>query len=286
MSSEAQLPDTTGLASQINEEHKQAEESAQKALSHALKCGELLCWAKERVPHGQWSQWLASNFEGSGRSAQRYMRLYQNRESIEAKTPRVADLSLKAAESMIKAETSGDPQSSESAENSAESAVVHVPPQFGDTMPVREAARVVREALSYKPMHWIGDGVTLWMLRHDAGPDGDWAKTCRERIGADPALVKYLLEEATTEIDQDKDNTLIRYMGADLSELDGQAESRTEVQKALIDKCPPAVSDVAAQLRDLEATGAFAQMGYESVFDYAEQNYDFDREIFELLMSA
>lgn len=90
--------DLVAVASEINKEHRLCEEAAGKAVSHAIRCGELLTAAKSKIPHGHWGAWLSENFEGSVRTAQVYMRLANNREAIEAvKTQSSAHLSIDGA---------------------------------------------------------------------------------------------------------------------------------------------------------------------------------------------
>ena len=88
------------LASEINKEAKLAEQHAMQAVSHALNAGRLLTEAKEQCPHGQWLPWMAKNFEGSARTAQGYMRLFEHRDVL-ANTQRVAHLSVRDALKML-----------------------------------------------------------------------------------------------------------------------------------------------------------------------------------------
>jgi hypothetical protein len=86
------------LARRINDEHRRCEEAVNAALEHALRAGELLIKAKSQCSHGTWQAWLAGNFEGSVRTAQAYMRVAHNRETIEAaKAQSSAPLSLDGA---------------------------------------------------------------------------------------------------------------------------------------------------------------------------------------------
>ena len=89
------------LASLANAEHHKAITKAQEAVNHAKRSGDALNEAKTLVTHGEWGDWLARNFEGSERTAQRYMRLAASWPAIEAKTSRASDLSIRAALSML-----------------------------------------------------------------------------------------------------------------------------------------------------------------------------------------
>jgi hypothetical protein len=88
------------LANVVAAEHRRAEAAARKALEHALAAGDALLEAKSAVEHGQWSAWLAANVpDVSARTAQLYMKLARNRDSLEAQ--RVANLSLRQAAKMV-----------------------------------------------------------------------------------------------------------------------------------------------------------------------------------------
>jgi DUF3102 family protein len=65
------------LAARINEAHHSAMRHADKAISQAIACGEMLLEAKAKLPHGQWLPWLRKNITFGERSAQGYMRIAQ-----------------------------------------------------------------------------------------------------------------------------------------------------------------------------------------------------------------
>jgi Protein of unknown function (DUF3102) len=97
------------LAEEINVEHRAFIGTFRKTLEHGIRCGELLAQAKEQCPHGTWLAWLAENFEGSARVAQEYMRLYNHRDEIRAKTRDSADLSVSGALKELAAPASNIP---------------------------------------------------------------------------------------------------------------------------------------------------------------------------------
>ncbi len=70
------------IADQIDEQHKGALTAARTALRHASECGRLLANAKSRVPHGKWLDWLNLNTEVEPRQAQRYVRIWANRDRL------------------------------------------------------------------------------------------------------------------------------------------------------------------------------------------------------------
>ncbi len=85
------------LAEQINAEHRAFVGTLRKTAEHGIRAGELLAEAKAQCPHGTWLPWLELNFEGSTRTAQEYMRLYNHRDEIRAKTRDSAHLSISGA---------------------------------------------------------------------------------------------------------------------------------------------------------------------------------------------
>lgn len=93
--------DTDQYADRIRVEYQAFEGASRKALQHARHAGEMLVVVKQQVPHGSFSNWLAIHFPGSNRTAQRFMQIANNWSTIEANTPRVADMSLRKAEQII-----------------------------------------------------------------------------------------------------------------------------------------------------------------------------------------
>jgi hypothetical protein len=85
------------LAEEINAEHRAFVGTFRKTVEHGIRAGELLVKAKEQCSHGTWLPWLEENFEGAARTAQEYMRLYNHRDEIRAKTRDSAHLSVSGA---------------------------------------------------------------------------------------------------------------------------------------------------------------------------------------------
>ncbi len=80
------------LAERINTGHRAYLAAARKALEHALAAGASLQEAKDGLPHGEWLPWLQANCPAvSERSAQRYLRLAQNRSFLGGESATVAD---------------------------------------------------------------------------------------------------------------------------------------------------------------------------------------------------
>jgi hypothetical protein len=87
--------DLAVLAPQINAEHQQVEETFKAGLLHARAAGELLIRAKRLCGHGGWIPWLKANVRFSERTAQAYMRVAREWDTLQAKAQHVADLSYR-----------------------------------------------------------------------------------------------------------------------------------------------------------------------------------------------
>ena len=66
------------LAAEIRREVEAAEAEYQSALQHAIRAGQLLLVAQERVGHGSWRRWLDANCPGGYSTAANYMRFARN----------------------------------------------------------------------------------------------------------------------------------------------------------------------------------------------------------------
>src|SRR5262245_40621328 len=90
------------LAAQIRAEHEATSAALKSSVEHAIKAGDLLLEAKAQIKHGQWLPWLQEHCELSERSAQLYMRIAKERETIEAQIRNgVADLTLNQAAALL-----------------------------------------------------------------------------------------------------------------------------------------------------------------------------------------
>lgn len=67
-------PTLQELATTANREHEAAEGAAESWLDHAVRAGQALLAAQERVPGGEWGSWLEANFAASRWQASRYAR--------------------------------------------------------------------------------------------------------------------------------------------------------------------------------------------------------------------
>ena len=90
--------DLASLAIQINAHHEACKAAIGEAIRHAIDAGSLLIEAKAHCSHGDWKDWLAENFAGTARTAQRYMRIAKNWPAISGpNATRMSDLSINDA---------------------------------------------------------------------------------------------------------------------------------------------------------------------------------------------
>ena len=89
------------LANLINQAHQSVQAAITEGLQHAKAAGELLLQAKAQCPHGAWGSWLDDNFQGSDRTAQRYMTIAKRWPELEAKATRVSDLPFREAVKLL-----------------------------------------------------------------------------------------------------------------------------------------------------------------------------------------
>lgn len=90
------------LATRINALHHEVEQHKTQMFLKARCAGELLLEAKHTVLHGEWQDWLETNFEGSGRTARAYMRIARRWDVIQAKRQSTANLSISEALKLVR----------------------------------------------------------------------------------------------------------------------------------------------------------------------------------------
>jgi hypothetical protein len=66
------------IVEQINEQHRLARSTADQAIEHAIRCGQLLIEQKKRVGHGNFGNWIAANCAFSQATANNYMLAARN----------------------------------------------------------------------------------------------------------------------------------------------------------------------------------------------------------------
>lgn len=92
---------TADIATEINASHAGAVASAQDAMNHARRCGELLAQVKASLPHGEWLSWLDEHCNVSPRQTQRYIRLFENWDTLAANATRERHFSLNEAMALL-----------------------------------------------------------------------------------------------------------------------------------------------------------------------------------------
>jgi hypothetical protein len=71
------------LADEANLETVRSKEAAGEAVECAIRAGERLAEAKDRITHGEWLPWLEANYTESARTAQDYMRLAAHQDALQ-----------------------------------------------------------------------------------------------------------------------------------------------------------------------------------------------------------
>jgi hypothetical protein len=74
------------LVSEIKSLHNDITESARTSLTKAIRVGELLSKAHDQINHGGWGDWVESTLPFSGRTATRYIAVFENRTKFKADT--------------------------------------------------------------------------------------------------------------------------------------------------------------------------------------------------------
>jgi hypothetical protein len=93
----------TELAVRINEAHEAVTSAQKGTLEYAIKTGELLQEAKNKLKHGGWSKWRELNCPNiPARTATDYMQLAEHQSRLGPNRQRAADLSIRGALRAIK----------------------------------------------------------------------------------------------------------------------------------------------------------------------------------------
>jgi len=67
---------------EITSLHKQIIASLRRSMQDAIRIGELLTEIKAELKHGEWLPWIKQSLPFSQQTANRYMRIYENREKL------------------------------------------------------------------------------------------------------------------------------------------------------------------------------------------------------------
>ena len=98
----------TELSQRIEDCHRAVSAHARITLESARDAGEHLKTAKGLLQHGEFGEWLKTNFSGSARTARNYMRIADNWSAIESKMAESAVLSIDGALKSIAAPAPAD----------------------------------------------------------------------------------------------------------------------------------------------------------------------------------
>lgn len=80
----------TGITKELARLHRENLQAACATVTRGIRCGEILYSAKDQVEHGAWLPWLREHAPFSVRTAQNYMRCYEQRDEL--KTQRISHL--------------------------------------------------------------------------------------------------------------------------------------------------------------------------------------------------
>ena len=159
------------LSSELNHEHRLANEHAAQAIGHARRAGELLIQAKAVVTHGSWESWLTEHFAGSARTARRYMRLAKRWPELGSESATVATLT--GAEALIAT-------SKKSKNVTMNSSLTNFTNEAVDAyLGVADALREARDSKLYRETHDTFDAYIQdrWGLRPELVELGLWFPT-------------------------------------------------------------------------------------------------------------
>jgi hypothetical protein len=93
----------TELAARINEAHEAVASAQKGTLEYAIKTGELLQEAQNKLKYGEWSKWLELNCPNiPARTASDYMMLAEHQSRLGPNRQRAAELSIRGALRAIK----------------------------------------------------------------------------------------------------------------------------------------------------------------------------------------
>jgi hypothetical protein len=90
-------PSIYELATRIKSAHADVMSIGRDVVRKAIEAGSALIEAKRQLPHGKWLPWLKENCELSDKTAQDYMKVAANKQTVEGwlKSEPSADLGLK-----------------------------------------------------------------------------------------------------------------------------------------------------------------------------------------------
>ena len=134
------------------------------ALDHAREAGEALSNAKALLKHGEWSQWVEDNFEGTQRNAQQYMQLYMGWEQLKNQND-IATLSFRAAIAQL--------QTPKTEEDLLENVPVEEQKLLLDLY--NEITGGVKNEAAFRKFVAVANGVMSEPVEKDDGEDVPWS---------------------------------------------------------------------------------------------------------------
>jgi hypothetical protein len=109
------------LANKIKGHLKAIDDAMHSSIMRAVELGELLSRAKTEIGHGNWGRWLEQNCSLKERTAQRYMKLAEDRQRIEQiaknKSVNVSDLTISQAQRLLSSAPSASGQAADNPSN-------------------------------------------------------------------------------------------------------------------------------------------------------------------------
>ncbi|WP_156298038.1 DUF3102 domain-containing protein [Mycobacterium paragordonae] len=166
----ASLP---ALARHINSWHLKCEEGKRTALEAAWHAGTALIEAKSRCKHGEWLEWLKSNFAGSHDTAAAYMKIanFEHARNLDSQT------SIRQAMAIIcEYNTTAKPQRNSSRRNASPVQNTFAGKFYHHISKITEHAMAIQVMINND--NFVKHRDLLWRNHHD---DIEWATEILER---------------------------------------------------------------------------------------------------------
>lgn len=160
------------LAKSANVSHRWATASASAAIAHVVAAGHSLAQARDLCEEGGWTRWLRKNFDGSLRTAQRYMRVARHLPAARLDATRVSLPSQRAVLRAIRGAVFTSPPDAGAAPAAA-GALTTSPLAAADDQAARRALAVV----AARRLRKVASALS-------AAGAGDYAEEVASRINA------------------------------------------------------------------------------------------------------
>jgi hypothetical protein len=109
----------SNTAIEINKLHKELLDLRETALEKAIRIGELLIANKKAVPHGAWLKWIDKNLEFGSGMAERYMRIFDNKDELQNRLPKTDLVTITDAYLLLAKKSDHEPARAESEQPAA-----------------------------------------------------------------------------------------------------------------------------------------------------------------------